>query len=92
MMTAGLSTIDLYIILIALLIAVVVFVGVLACYIYHRKHAGAQQGNDVGRCAIQHQILLKHRDNPVRTYVQYDLCVKILLLNIPQYFALKCTF
>ena len=66
-MTAGLSTTDLYIILIVLLIAVVVFVGVLACYLYHRKHAGAQQGNDVGRCAIQHQILLKHRDNPVRT-------------------------
>ena len=46
-MTAGLSTMDLYIILIVLLIAVVVFVGVLAYYIYHRKHAGAQQGNDV---------------------------------------------
>merc|ERR1711872_1055978 len=35
---------DLYIILIVLLIAIVVFVGVLACYLYHRKHAGAQQG------------------------------------------------
>ena len=84
-MTAGLSTIDLYIILIALLIAVVVFVGVLACYIYHRKHAGAQQGNDVGRCTIQHQILLKHSDNPVKTSVQFDFCVRIFLK--PQSFA-----
>ena len=84
-MTAGLSTMDLYIILIVLLIAVVVFVGVLACYIYHRKHAGAQQGNDVGRCAIQHQILLKHSDNPVKTSVQFDFCVRIFLK--PQSFA-----
>ena len=68
-MTAGLSTMDLYIILIVLLVAVVVFVGVLACYIYHRKHAGAQQGNIVARCAIQHQIILKHRDNLVKTSI-----------------------
>lgn len=61
-MTAGLSTMDLYLILIVLLIAVVVFVGVLACYIYHRKHAGAQQGNDVGRSAIQRQILFKNSE------------------------------
>ena len=68
-MTAGLSTTDLYIILIVLLIAVVVFVGVLACYFYHRKHAGAQQGNDVARCAIQRQILLKNSDTPVKTSI-----------------------
>ena len=84
-MTAGLSTMDLYIILIVLLIAVVIFVGVLACYIYHRKHAGAQQGNDVGRCAIQLQILLKHSNNPIKTSVQFDLCVRVILK--PQSFA-----
>ena len=68
-MTAGLSTMDLYIILIVLFVAVVVFVGVLTCYLYHRKHADAQQGNDVGRCAIQRQILLKNSDTPVKTSI-----------------------
>merc|ERR1719204_28133 len=43
-MTAGLSTTDLYTILIVLLVTAAVFVGVFACYIYYRKHAGAQQG------------------------------------------------
>ena len=44
MMTAGLSTMDLYIILIVVLVVIVIFVLVLACYLFHRKHAGRQQG------------------------------------------------
>merc|ERR1712192_259771 len=44
MMTAGLSTMDLYIILIVVLVVIAIFVLVLACYVFHRKHAGRQQG------------------------------------------------
>ena len=45
MMTAGISTMDLYIILIVLLLVLVIFALVLASYFYHRKRAGRQQGN-----------------------------------------------
>ena len=44
MMTAGLSPMDLYIILIVVLVVIVIFVLVLTCYLFHRKHAGRQQG------------------------------------------------
>jgi len=44
MMTAGISTMDLYIILIVVLVVIVIFILVLACYFFHRKHAGRQQG------------------------------------------------
>jgi len=44
MMTAGISTMDLYIILIVVLVVVVIFLLVLACYFFHRKHAARQQG------------------------------------------------
>merc|ERR1711936_1571860 len=43
MMTAGISTMDLYIILIVVLCVIVIFALVLACYYFHRKHAGRQQ-------------------------------------------------
>ena len=45
MMTAGISTMDLYIILIVVVVAIVIFALVLACYFFHRKHARHQQGN-----------------------------------------------
>jgi len=44
MMTAGISTMDLYIILIVVLFVIVIFALVLACYFFQRKHAGHQQG------------------------------------------------
>ena len=44
-MTAGISTMDLYIILIVVLFVIVIFALVLACYFFQRKHAGHQQGN-----------------------------------------------
>merc|ERR1712037_640546 len=43
MMTAGISTMDLYIILIVVLFVIVIFAIVLACYFFQRKHAGHQQ-------------------------------------------------
>ena len=52
-MTAGISTMDLYIILIVVLVVIVIFILVLACYFFHRKHAGRQQGK-INKLLILH--------------------------------------
>ena len=46
MMTAGMSTMDLHIILNAILVVIAMLVLVMACYLIHRRRAGGQQGND----------------------------------------------
>merc|ERR1719382_311681 len=45
MMTAGMSTMDLHIILIAILVVITMLVLVMACYLIHRRRAGGQQGD-----------------------------------------------